>query len=125
MWMINGRLMDDDCETVRFRVKQNKVRNEGEMWTFVNKSGGWQHPIHPHFEEFVILTRNGQPPPPFEVGRDDVAHLNFNEEIVLYRRHRDFLGRYPMHCHNVIHEDHAMMLLWAVQDDANDNNTRP
>jgi len=40
-------------------------------------------------------------------------------------RFRDFRGDYPMHCHNTIHEDHAMMLLWAVQDDANDNNTRP
>jgi len=23
---------------------------------------------------------------------------------------RDFLGRYVMHCHNVVHEDHAMMI---------------
>src|SRR5262249_38988452 len=41
MWTINGRLMDDDCETVRFRVTQNTTASDGEMWTFVNKSGGW------------------------------------------------------------------------------------
>jgi FtsP/CotA-like multicopper oxidase with cupredoxin domain len=115
MWAINGRLMDDDCETIGFQARQNTTGNEGEIWTFQNNSGGWQHPIHPHFEEFVILTRNGQPPPPFEVGRDDVARLNFNEEIVLFRRHRDFLGRYPLHCHNVIHEDHAMMLRFDIE----------
>src|SRR5262249_5698936 len=68
MWAINNRLMDDDCENVRFRVSQDRTRDTGELWTLVNQSGGWQHPIHPHFEEFVILTRNGQPPPPFEVG---------------------------------------------------------
>jgi len=123
MWAINGRLMDDDCETIRFRARQNTTGNEGEIWTFVNKSGGWQHPIHPHFEEFVILTRNGQPPPAFEVGRDDVARLNFNEEIVVFRRHRDFLGRYPLHCHNVVHEDHAMMLRFDIEPVGDTNPT--
>jgi FtsP/CotA-like multicopper oxidase with cupredoxin domain len=123
MWAINSRLMDDDCETIRFRARQNTTGNEGEIWTFLNKSGGWQHPIHPHFEEFVILTRNGQPPPSFEVGRDDVARLNFNEEIVLFRRHRDFLGRYPLHCHNVVHEDHAMMLRFDVEPVGDTNPT--
>ena len=29
-------------------------------------------------------------------------------------RFRDWLGRYAMHCHNVIHEDHAMMLRFDV-----------
>jgi FtsP/CotA-like multicopper oxidase with cupredoxin domain len=23
-------------------------------------------------------------------------------------------GRYPMHCHNVVHEDHAMMVRWDI-----------
>jgi FtsP/CotA-like multicopper oxidase with cupredoxin domain len=27
----------------------------------------------------------------------------------IYVRFRDWLGRYPMHCHNTVHEDHAMM----------------
>ncbi|MFL6464933.1 MAG: multicopper oxidase domain-containing protein, partial [Bryobacteraceae bacterium] len=26
----------------------------------------------------------------------------------------DFLGRYVMHCHNVVHEDHAMMIRWDI-----------
>jgi len=120
-WAVNDRRMD--CNEVRFRVKQNRAANEGEIWTFQNSSGGWQHPIHPHQEEFVILTRNGKAPPAFEAGRDDVARLNFNEEIVTYRRNRDFVGRYPMHCHNVIHEDHAMMLLFEVDTEGDTNPT--
>jgi FtsP/CotA-like multicopper oxidase with cupredoxin domain len=28
----------------------------------------------------------------------------------LYIRFRDWTGRYVMHCHNTIHEDHAMMV---------------
>jgi hypothetical protein len=29
-----------------------------------------------------------------------------------------------MHCHNTVHEDHAMMLLWGVQD-VGDKNPNP
>jgi FtsP/CotA-like multicopper oxidase with cupredoxin domain len=29
-------------------------------------------------------------------------------------RFRDWLGRYAMHCHNVIHEDHSMMVRFDV-----------
>jgi hypothetical protein len=29
-----------------------------------------------------------------------------------------------MHCHNTVHEDHQMMLLWNVAD-VGDNNTAP
>ncbi len=25
-----------------------------------------------------------------------------------------FVGRYPIHCHNTVHEDHAMMALWEI-----------
>ena len=32
--------------------------------------------------------------------------------------------RYPMHCHNAVHEDHQMMLLFQVQD-TGDNRTEP
>jgi len=48
------------------------------------------------------------------VARKDVVRLQGNEEIRLFMRFRDFHGRYPMHCHNVVHEDHAMMLRWDI-----------
>ena len=118
MWQINGQFMD--CTSARFRVKQNTV----EKWILQNNSGGWQHPIHIHFEEFQMLKRNGVAPPPVERGRKDVARLQFDEQIELFFRFRDFVGRYPMHCHNLVHEDHAMMLLWEI-DDTGDLNTRP
>ena len=28
----------------------------------------------------------------------------------IYVKFRDYSGRYVMHCHNVVHEDHAMMI---------------
>ena len=49
--------------------------------------------------------------------RKDVALLRPGDSITLTIRHRDWLGEYPMHCHNTVHEDHAMLLLWEVVDD--------
>jgi FtsP/CotA-like multicopper oxidase with cupredoxin domain len=110
MWAVNNRLIN--CAETRFRVRQNTA----ERWILQNNSGRWQHSIHIHFEEFQIVSRNGVAPPLVERGRKDVARLQFNEEIELYRRFRDFLGRFPMHCHNVVHEDHAMMLIFEIDN---------
>ncbi len=117
-WAINGQFMD--CNTIRFTVQRNSI----EKWVLQNSSGGWQHPIHIHLEEFQILTKNGVPPALVDVSRKDVVRLEFNTTVELFFRFRDFRNDYPMHCHNTIHEDHAMMLLWQVQD-VGDNNTQP
>ena len=61
---------------------------------------------------------------PEEVSRKDVVRLQGNEEVRIFLRFRDFLGRYPMHCHNVVHEDHAMMLRWDIAT-TGDTTTRP
>ncbi len=46
--------------------------------------------------------------------RRDVATLLPGDEIKVISRWRDFLGRHVMHCHNVVHEDHAMMVRWDI-----------
>jgi FtsP/CotA-like multicopper oxidase with cupredoxin domain len=117
-WQINGK--GADCADIRFTVQ----RNAPEKWILINTSGGWQHPIHIHTEEFQILTRNGVAPGIVERSRKDVCRLQFNEKVELLIRFRDFLGDYPMHCHNVVHEDHNMMLLWQI-DTVGDNNANP
>jgi FtsP/CotA-like multicopper oxidase with cupredoxin domain len=114
-WSINGTFMD--CNRTRFRVKQNTA----EHWVLGNFSGDWQHPIHIHLEEHQILTRNRMPPPTVEVSRKDVTRLRQNERVELFFRFRDFTGRYPLHCHNMIHEDHAMMLRWDIEPDGDTN----
>jgi FtsP/CotA-like multicopper oxidase with cupredoxin domain len=119
-WAINGQLMDPTCNTVRFVVTENSV----ETWIFQSSSGGWMHPIHIHLEQFQILSRNGAPPPITEVGRKDVLPLHHNEVARHISRLRDWEGRYVMHCHNVIHEDHAMMLRWDIEP-TGDKNPRP
>jgi FtsP/CotA-like multicopper oxidase with cupredoxin domain len=48
--------------------------------------------------------------------RRDVAILLPSDELKLIMRWPDFLGKYIMHCHNVVHEDHAMMIRWDIME---------
>jgi FtsP/CotA-like multicopper oxidase with cupredoxin domain len=122
-WQVNGQLVNNCNQAARFRIKRNSV----EKWVFQNNSGGWQHPIHMHFEEFQTLHINGNAPKSTGLitrGRKDVFRLEHNMEAKVYFRFRDFIGKIPLHCHNVVHEDHAMMVLGLI-DDEGDNRTNP
>jgi FtsP/CotA-like multicopper oxidase with cupredoxin domain len=113
LWTINDELFNGTSA----RVKINK--GAGEIWELVNPSGGWSHPIHIHSEEGRILSRTKDginvPVPPHELGRKDVYVLGPTSSVRLFMRFRDFTGKYVMHCHNLVHEDHAMMLRWDIE----------
>ncbi len=94
-----------------------ELMHDGEVWTIRN-TGGWAHPVHIHLEEFRILWRNGEKPPLPERSKKDVLRLDPNEEVQIFMRFRDFYGKYPIHCHNVLHEDHEMMLRFDVVGDS-------
>jgi len=81
----------------------------------VNGGGGWDHAIHIHFEEGQTLARNGMAPPPWEAfARKDVWRLRPSGTVSVYLQFREFTGTYVEHCHNTVHEDHAMLLRWDV-----------
>jgi FtsP/CotA-like multicopper oxidase with cupredoxin domain len=107
-WAVNNRFYD------ALRTDANPKQGTPEIWILKNGGGGWSHPIHIHLEDFIILSRNGNPPPPHEQGRKDVVVLHPDEEVRVYVLFKDFLGKYVMHCHNTVHEDHAMMIRWDV-----------
>jgi hypothetical protein len=46
--------------------------------------------------------------------RRDVATILPGDVMKVLLRFKDFEGRYVMHCHNVVHEDHAMMIRWDI-----------
>lgn len=119
-WQVNGQFMD--CTRFRFTAQANSA----ERWIISNDSGGWQHPVHIHLEEFRILKRNGVAVKPgnVEFSRKDTMQLGFGETIEVLMRFRDNLGVYPFHCHNTVHEDHQMMLLFNVGE-VGDKKTAP
>jgi FtsP/CotA-like multicopper oxidase with cupredoxin domain len=110
VWVVNGKIFNINS------IEANPKIGSAEIWTLVNGGGGWAHPVHIHFEEGRILTRNGLPPPAHEQGRKDVFVLPPDGRMEVFLRFRDFKGKYVMHCHNLPHEDHAMMLRFDIVD---------
>jgi FtsP/CotA-like multicopper oxidase with cupredoxin domain len=119
LWACNGKLLD--CNEIRFSMK----RGRWERWIH-RGAGGWAHPIHNHFVEGRIIRRNGViiRPGSQEYVRKDVLALYPGDELEFWVQPTDYLGVYPLHCHNTLHEDYGMMLLFRV-DDVGDNKTAP
>jgi len=89
-----------------------------EVWHLVNDGGGWDHPIHIHFEEGQILARNGSAAnvPAWERGRKDVYRLRPGGSVTITLQFRDWGGMFMEHCHNTSHEDNSMLLRWELND---------
>ena len=90
-----------------------------EIWHLVNAGAGWDHPIHIHFEEGQILERrdalgNLVPTPAWELGRKDVYRLRPGGSVTITMQFREFAGMFMEHCHNTVHEDHAMLIRWEI-----------
>jgi FtsP/CotA-like multicopper oxidase with cupredoxin domain len=114
-WVVNGKLFDENVVNAAIPMGSE------EVWTIQNPGGSWRHPVHIHYEEHRMLTRNGAPVKPatqlngaIDYSRRDIINLQTNDETRLFMRFRDMKGRYVMHCHNVVHEDHAMMVRWDI-----------
>jgi FtsP/CotA-like multicopper oxidase with cupredoxin domain len=45
---------------------------------------------------------------------EDLAATDPSESVIIYRGFRNFTGPYVVHCHNLMHEDHAMMFAWSI-----------
>jgi FtsP/CotA-like multicopper oxidase with cupredoxin domain len=112
MWAVNDEFFDV------FSSRAMPRKGSAEVWELVNPDDGWSHPVHIHFEEGRILSRARQGVDigvaPHERGRKDVYVLGPGESVKVFLRFRDFMGKYPMHCHNLVHEDHAMMIRWDI-----------
>jgi len=114
-WVINGdtwtNVEDSDFEFVLASPRYGDT----EIWEFKNSAGGWFHPAHAHLVDYRILSRNGLPPLPYEVGPKDTAYLGENETVRVLMKFEG-RGKYMIHCHNLIHEDHDMMAQYEVID---------
>lgn len=100
------------------RVTSQPGFGKREIWILKNGGGGWDHPVHIHFEEGQILSRDGSAAkvPAWEQGRKDVYRLRPGGELRITMQFRDFGGMFMQHCHNTTHEDHAMLMRWEIND---------
>ncbi len=109
-------------DTIRSGFKNvigNTALGATEIWDIQNSSGGWFHPVHIHLVDFKILTRNGSAAgvKNYERGPKDTVYVGENDTVRVIARFGDKsptapvknVGKYMVHCHNLVHEDHDMM----------------
>lgn len=77
-----------------------------EVWRFITDI---RHPIHVHLNPFQVLSRNNKPPGRFDHGWKDTVDVAPAEAVEVIVRFTDYRGTYLVHCHNLEHEDMAMM----------------
>ena len=113
-WVVNGKFFNPSL------VSAYPIEGSQEEWTLTSP-GGWSHPVHVHHEEFEIINRDGKAPAIDDLSRKDVVRIGDGAQgtdgttsITFRMQFRDWVGDYPMHCHNVVHEDHGMMIRWKI-----------
>ncbi|MBC8094019.1 MAG: multicopper oxidase family protein, partial [Pseudonocardia sp.] len=99
-WTINGRGFDPDV------AEAESPLGAVEVWRFVTDV---HHPVHVHLDPFQVLRRGSGGPGDFDGGWKDTVDVRPGEIVDVAVRFTDFRGRYVMHCHNLEHEDMAMM----------------
>ena len=126
-WLINGKPFDPTTVATSLKNPAGKTplaqqkKNSFNLWEIRNGGGGWVHPFHLHMEEHRTVMRNGKDVTatadtghPDDMSREDLVALDPGESVIIYRGFRDFVGPYVAHCHNLAHEDHAMMFGWEI-----------
>lgn len=107
---INGVMFDME------RIDVTVPFGATERWVFIN-DGPFPHPVHMHAVHFRVISREGGRAQlfPWEEGWKDTVLVYPGEQVAVdatFDRHR---GRFLLHCHNLEHEDHGMMMNFAVE----------
>ncbi|MBV1855586.1 multicopper oxidase domain-containing protein [Catellatospora sp. NEAU-YM18] len=104
-WFINGRFFDPT------KPEATPKLGDTELWTFTSD---YHHPVHVHLVSFQVVSRDGGPPGRYDVGWKDTVFVNGAEKVSVIARFTGYRGRYVLHCHNLEHEDMAMMSTFEV-----------
>ena len=105
IWTINGKAFEAD------RADAGPRLGATEIWRLITNA---HHPVHLHLAHFQVLSRSGGRPGPYDIGWKDTIDLRPEEEAEIIARFTGYRGRYVFHCHNLEHEDMAMMANFDV-----------
>jgi len=94
-----------------YRVDERIPLAQTERWRFTNDSA-IPHPVHLHGTHFRVLSRTGGRSIVYgyEGGWKDTVLLMPLERVEVLVRFDTYRGVFPLHCHNLQHEDMGMML---------------
>jgi spore coat protein A len=103
-WLINGKPFDPGRTDARPKL------GDTEVWRLTSDV---THPVHLHLAHFQVLSVNGKRPvgPP---EWKDTVELRDAQTVEIVTRFTGYRGRYVFHCHNLEHEDMAMMANFEV-----------
>jgi spore coat protein A len=104
-WTINGRAFD------LHRIDADPRLGNTEIWKLTSTE---RHPVHIHLAPFQVLSRNGRGPGRHNAGWKDTVELSPGETVEIIARFDGYRGKYVLHCHNLEHEDMAMMANFEV-----------
>jgi len=99
-WTINGEPFDPDTSLADIPL------GETEVWRFLTDV---HHPVHVHLDPFQVLRRGSGGPSAYDTGWKDTVDIRPAEVVEVTVRFTDHAGRFVLHCHNLEHEDMAMM----------------
>ena len=99
-WTINGKPFDPAVMQAQVKLDQY------EVWSFVTDV---HHPVHVHLAPFQVLSRGGGKPGTYDAGWKDTVDIRPAEVVDVLIKFTAHKGKYLIHCHNLEHEDMAMM----------------
>jgi spore coat protein A len=106
-WLINDRAFDPNRTDAEPRL------GDIEIWRL---STDLHHPVHLHLNPFQVVSRRGAGPGPHDAGWKDTVDLPPSETVEVAVRFTDYPGPYLLHCHNLEHEDMAMMAAFRTRE---------
>ncbi|HEX2393627.1 MAG TPA: multicopper oxidase family protein [Solirubrobacterales bacterium] len=109
-WLINGRTFNPA------RADAFPVLGTTQTWEIVNQTSV-AHVMHLHHTDWYLLSRNGNPPPPWEDCLKETFFVFPGEQILVAGRLSDYTGKFVVHCHMLDHEDHGLMSQFEVVRD--------
>lgn len=112
-WTINGVPFSDANNRVLAKPPQGAV----ERWRLVHAGGPAVHPVHIHMVNLQVLSRSGGSRGVLayeNAGLKDTVFLQPGETVDVLAFYGPWDGLYMFHCHNLIHEDNAMMAAFNV-----------
>jgi FtsP/CotA-like multicopper oxidase with cupredoxin domain len=96
------------------RIDEEVAIGDLEIWTFQNVSF-LPHPMHLHGAQFQVLDRNGSTAlDPRDLGWKDTVYVRPFDTVRVLVRFGTWPGVLLVHCHNLEHEDHGMMLNYSM-----------
>ncbi|WP_026820837.1 multicopper oxidase family protein [Arthrobacter castelli] len=105
IWTVNGEPFDP-----RESLATPKLGTV-ELWRFTSD---FNHPVHTHLAHFQVHSRDGGKPNRHDAGWKDTVNVTPYGVVEVLVEFTGFRGKYLVHCHNLEHEDMAMMANFTV-----------